>query len=154
MRDDVGGNDDHGWVGRGKVRCARLGPVFVVRLALATTSAARLQAPIREFFRKHYRIRGADLRSSFSVAIWIEIADGVPGLDVDNVAKACLDACDGVIWRDDRQVAALSVTRLASERNAITIAAEPLPDAPSGADLEALLRRIESVPAGIDNERP
>ena len=37
--------------------------------------------------------------------------------DVDNVSKAILDALNGIAWKDDTQVAKLSVTRFHSERD-------------------------------------
>lgn len=33
------------------------------------------------------------------------------GPDVDNVAKAVLDACNGILWDDDRQVVCLTVKK-------------------------------------------
>lgn len=38
-----------------------------------------------------------------SVAGW----EGIPTGDVDNYAKAVLDACNGLLWRDDRQITSL-----------------------------------------------
>ena len=37
--------------------------------------------------------------------------------DVDNVSKAILDALNGIAWKDDTQVAKLSITRFHSERD-------------------------------------
>lgn len=31
--------------------------------------------------------------------------------DIDNVAKACLDGCNKILWADDRQVARVTVSR-------------------------------------------
>lgn len=43
--------------------------------------------------------------------------------DLDNVAKAVLDACNGVLWDDDRQVASLLVRRVWGERNEVRVRA-------------------------------
>ena len=46
-------------------------------------------------------------------------ADAKP--DVDNVSKAILDALNHVAWKDDSQVARLSVERIYSERDNTTV---------------------------------
>jgi len=33
-----------------------------------------------------------------------ERAKGVPVGDIDNLGKAVLDACNGILWKDDRQI--------------------------------------------------
>ena len=44
-----------------------------------------------------------------------------PWLDLDNLAKAILDACKGYAFHDDSQVARLLVQRRAGERERITV---------------------------------
>ena len=46
--------------------------------------------------------------------------------DVDNVSKAILDALKGLAWKDDTQVAKLTVTRLHSERDNTSVEILPL----------------------------
>ena len=115
---------NHGWIGRGKVRAARLEGALLLRFHGLTTRGGKLQTPIAEFFRKDYR----RLRPSFepyAVTIWIECGPTTPKLDVDNVAKVCLDALTGAVWADDRQVVRLEVTKAAGPRGAITLLIRP-----------------------------
>ncbi|MDX1711472.1 MAG: RusA family crossover junction endodeoxyribonuclease [Rhodovibrionaceae bacterium] len=142
-----------GWTGRGKVRFARANGGWVVRLDGLTTQAGRIKAPIRDFFRKEARGLRKDYSGLYAVTIWIESAgwtdDGVAlrRYDVDNVAKASLDALTGIIWRDDSQVLRLAVEKLPGERDAVTIHASPIdgPDtsASAAARLQALLAEVD-----------
>lgn len=137
------GGDDHGWRGRGKARVARLDGRLLVRYRGLSTRGARLQAPLAALFRKDYR-RQRPGYQPFAVTIWIEASPGRAKLDIDNVAKACLDALTGVIWHDDSQVWKLVLERLPAEHNAITILVEDAP-APEAAALAELLRAIDAL---------
>ena len=140
------GGREHGWRGQGKARVARLSGRLVVRYEGLSTKGSRLQAPIRELFRKDYRHQRPN-HGAFSVHIWIESAAQRAKFDIDNVAKACLDALTGVVWHDDSQVQSLVLERLPAARNAITIAIEEAA-APRHAGLEALLDEIALSVAG------
>ncbi len=48
-----------------------------------------------------------------------------PWLDLDNLAKAILDACKGYAYHDDAQVGRLLVERTPGERERITVAILP-----------------------------
>ena len=36
--------------------------------------------------------------------------------DIDNIAKSILDACNGILWVDDRQVVSLEIEKCISEK--------------------------------------
>ena len=113
-----------GFRGNGQIRVACSGDRVVVRFLDLTTSAGALKRRAGDHFRKHER--GLRPRyGPFAVRIWVERAGTRGGFDVDNVAKACLDALTGMIWHDDRQVARLTVDKIAADTSAITLLAEP-----------------------------
>jgi Holliday junction resolvase RusA-like endonuclease len=62
--------------------------------------------------------------------------------DVDNVAKAVLDAANGVLWVDDRQVVQLQISKLIGaqgEPPAVYLRAGPASEHPPGAQKEPTL---------------
>lgn len=137
---------DHGWRGRGKARIARCDGRIVVRCHGVSTRSGRVQEPILRLLRKDYR----SLRPSyepFAVSLWIEAPEPAR-FDLDNVAKACLDALNGAVWHDDKQVQRLAVEKLQAETAAVTIAVEPYAPTSTAhgqADLADLLLRIDSL---------
>jgi crossover junction endodeoxyribonuclease RusA len=75
---------------------------------------------IYEFFRKDWR--GARPSwGEFSVEIRMDYTGDPPWLDLDNLAKAILDAIKGYAFHDDAQVSRLLVERHAGERERITV---------------------------------
>lgn len=132
-----------GWTGRGKVRAAVIEDGLVVQLDGLTTQGGRIQRPIRDFFRKEMRGLNKDYSSLFEVTIWIESAGSVKRFDVDNVAKACLDALTGAVWRDDSQVVRLTVEKLEGERDRVTVRAVEAGSAPDGRGLAEVLDPID-----------
>jgi hypothetical protein len=90
-----------------------------------TTQAKYYKPLIYEFFRKEWR--GARPSwGEFSVEIDMEYVGDPPWLDLDNLAKALLDAIKGYAFHDDAQVARLLVQRRAGERERIAIRVERL----------------------------
>lgn len=105
-----------------------------------TTRGGRLKQEVADFFRREYRQQRPN-HAPWTVTIWIV---GGPGrFDVDNAAKACLDALTGVIWHDDSQVRRLTVEKLAGDGPRIVIHADPDQAPDGGKALSALLDRID-----------
>ncbi len=114
-----------GWTGRGKVRAREIpgGGVEIVVEGLSTQ--ARVYKPlIYEFFRKEWRA-SRPTWAEMSVEILMDYQGDPPWLDLDNLAKAILDACKGYAFHDDAQVARLLVERRSGERERITIRVTP-----------------------------
>jgi hypothetical protein len=114
-----------GWTISGKVRAreAEGGAIEVVIDGL-TTQARYYKPLVYEFFRKEWR-GGRPSWGEFSVEIVMEYVGDPPWLDLDNLAKALLDAIKGYVFHDDSQVARLLVERRAGERERILIRVEP-----------------------------
>jgi crossover junction endodeoxyribonuclease RusA len=111
------------WTGLGKVRAREAGGVFEVTVDGLTSQAKYYKPLIYEFFRKEWR--GArPTWGDFSVAIVLAYVGDPPWLDLDNLAKAILDAIKGYTFHDDAQVARLLVERKAGERERIKVRVE------------------------------
>ncbi|MBS0295614.1 MAG: RusA family crossover junction endodeoxyribonuclease [Proteobacteria bacterium] len=114
-----------GWTVSGKVR-AREAPGGVIEVVIdGLTTQARYYKPlVYEFFRKEWR--GARPSwGEFSVEIRMEHVGDPPWMDLDNLAKALLDAIKGYVFHDDAQVSRLLVERNPGERERIMIRVEP-----------------------------
>ena len=109
------------WIGRGKVRAREIGDGGLQVVVDGLSTQAKVYKPlIYEFFRKEWR--GARPSwAEFSVEILMEYVGDPPWLDLDNLAKAILDACKGYAFHDDSQVARLLVERRSGERERITV---------------------------------
>ncbi|MGZ3274589.1 MAG: RusA family crossover junction endodeoxyribonuclease [Caulobacteraceae bacterium] len=120
-----GQGNDAAWTGRGKVR-AREDAAGLVVVVDGLTSQAKYYKPlIYEFFRKEWR--GArPAWGEYAVEIRMEYTGDPPWLDLDNLAKAILDAIKGYAFHDDAQVARLLVERHAGERERITVTVRAL----------------------------
>ena len=128
------------WVQSGKVRARETGGAIEVVVDGLTTQAKYYKPLIYEFFRKTWRgarpapgsLAARDSLSGrsppwggdggeFAVEIIMEYIGDPPWLDLDNLAKAILDAIKGYVFHDDAQVARLLVERRAGERERITV---------------------------------
>ena len=129
------------WVGSARLRAAVLGDAFLMQAAGTPTGSRGMRRNLAPLFRSALKGRGPDYRS-YAVRIWIEGLRRNDRIDADNIAKACLDALTGLLWRDDRQVVRLSIEKLfETEPPRITLAAEPT-EARSGCEeLAQWLRR-------------
>ncbi len=109
-----------GWVGTGRVRARETAGVLQIAIDGLTTQAKYYKPLVYEFFRKEWR--GArPAWGDFSVEIGMEYTGDPPWLDLDNLAKALLDAIKGYAFHDDAQVSRLLVERRPGERERITI---------------------------------
>ena len=119
---------DETWTQHGKVR-ARSIPAGIEIVVDGVTTQARYYKPlIYEFFRKAWR--GArPAWGEYAVEIAMEYVGDPPWMDLDNLAKALLDAIKGYAFHDDAQVARLLVERRAGERERMTIIVTRLTEA-------------------------
>lgn len=108
------------WTQHGKVRARETDGLLEVSVDGLTTQAKYYKPLIYEFFRKAWR-GSRPSWGEFSVEIGMEYVGDPPWLDLDNLAKAILDAIKGYAFHDDAQVARLLVERRPGERERITV---------------------------------
>ena len=111
------------WIGKGKVRARERAGVLEIVVDGLTSQAKYYKPLIYEFFRKEWRGSRAAW-GDFSVEIGMEYVGDPPWLDLDNLAKAILDAIKGYAFHDDAQVSRLLVQRAPGERERITVRVE------------------------------
>ena len=116
--------DEAIWIGRGKVRAREDGDGLIILVDGLTSQAKYYKPLIHEFFRKEWRA-GRPAWGEFAVEIVMEYTGDPPWLDLDNLAKAILDAIKGYAFHDDAQVARLLVERRQGERERITVRVTP-----------------------------
>ncbi|MDB5417091.1 MAG: hypothetical protein JWP50_510 [Phenylobacterium sp.] len=117
------------WTQHGKVRAREGEGAMVVEIDGLTTQAKYYKPLIYEFFRKVWR--GARPSwGEFAVEIRMEYVGEPPWLDLDNLAKAILDAIKGYAFHDDAQVARLLVERAPGQRERIVVSVSKLSDRP------------------------
>ena len=109
-----------GWTQHGKVRAREGDGLMELTVDGLTTQGKYYKPLIYEFFRKEWRA-SRPAWGEFAVEIRMEYVGEPPWLDLDNLAKAILDAIKGYAFHDDAQVARLLVERKAGERERITV---------------------------------
>jgi crossover junction endodeoxyribonuclease RusA len=119
---------DDAWTQHGKVRAREGDGVMEVVVEGLTTQAKYYKPLIYEFFRKAWR-GSRPAWGEFAVEIRMEYVGDPPWLDLDNLAKAILDAIKGYAFHDDAQVARLLVERMPGERERIVVSVRKLPGA-------------------------
>jgi Holliday junction resolvase RusA-like endonuclease len=112
-----------GWIGTGKVRAREIGDTVELTIDGLTTQAKYYKPLVYEFMRKEWSSRPS--YGDYTVEILMEHVGDPPWMDLDNLAKALLDAIKGYLFHDDAQVARLLVERREGERERITIRAFP-----------------------------
>src|SRR5262249_17348577 len=90
-----------------------------------TTQARYYKPLVYEFFRKEFQLRPR--WGDFAVEIRLEHVGEPPRLDLDNLAKALLDALKGHVFFDDVQIARLLAERTPAARDPIWVRAGGLP---------------------------
>jgi crossover junction endodeoxyribonuclease RusA len=119
------------WTQHGKVRAREFEGAMEVEVDGLTTQAKYYKPLIYEFFRKVWR--GArPAWGEFAVEIRMEYLGEPPWIDLDNLAKAVLDAIKGYAFHDDAQVARLLVERAEGQRERIVVTIRKLSDRPMG----------------------
>jgi hypothetical protein len=108
------------WVGVGRVRAREEDGVIEIAVDGLTTQAKYYKPLIYEFFRKEWRA-SRPAWGEFVVEIRMEYLGDPPWMDLDNLAKAILDAIKGYAFHDDAQVARLLVERISGERERIFV---------------------------------
>jgi hypothetical protein len=133
-------SEEWAWTQHGKVRAREAEGVMEVVVDGLTTQAKYYKPLIYEFFRKAWR-GSRPSWGEFSVEIRMEYVGDPPWLDLDNLAKAILDAIKGYAFHDDAQVARLLVERASGERERITVTVRRL----SGTGVTGPLQRASEV---------
>ena len=95
---------DEGWVQHGKVRARETEGGLTLEVDGLTSQAKYYKPLIYEFFRKAWR-GGRPAWGEYAVEIWMDYEGDPPWLDLDNLAKAILDAIKGYVFHDDAQLA-------------------------------------------------
>jgi crossover junction endodeoxyribonuclease RusA len=113
-----------GWTGTGRVRAREDGSVLEISVDGLTTQAKYYKPLMYEFFRKEWR-GSRPAWGEYAVEITMEYVGDPPWLDLDNLAKALLDAIKGYAFHDDAQVGRLLVERHPGERERIGIRVTP-----------------------------
>lgn len=119
-----------GWIGTGKVRARETGDAVEIVIDGLTTQAKYYKPLVYEFMRKEWASRPA--WGDYVVEIRMEHVGDPPWMDLDNLAKALLDAIKGYLFHDDSQVARLLVERFEGERERIAIRVAPRQSGPAG----------------------
>ena len=96
-----------------------------LRVDALTSQSKRFKTLIGEFFRTEFK-RVRPKYGPYEVEIRIERTENSPVHDVDNIAKAVLDALTGCVFHDDSQVEKLMVEKVLSDRARVRVKARPL----------------------------
>ena len=110
----------HAWTQHGKVRAREADGLLELTVEGLTTQGKYYKPLIYEFFRKAWR-GSRPAWGDHAVDIVMEYVGEPPWLDLDNLAKAILDAIKGYAFHDDAQVSRLLVERLPGEHERIIV---------------------------------
>ncbi|WP_140987094.1 RusA family crossover junction endodeoxyribonuclease [Asticcacaulis tiandongensis] len=108
------------WINSGKVKARETETGLEIVIDGLTTQGRYYKPLVYEFFRKEWR-GSRPAWGDYAVEIRMEHIGDPPWMDLDNLAKALLDAIKGFVFHDDSQVARLLVERFEGEREQIQI---------------------------------
>ncbi len=112
----------------GKVQAANMNGSLHVRVDALTSQTGRFKSLVGDFFETEFRrVRPKD--GPYEVVIEIERTADSPLHDVDSVARAVLEALNGVVFHDGSQVERLHVEKIAGDRARVKGRARPIPAA-------------------------
>jgi hypothetical protein len=117
------------WIASGKVKARESAEGLEIVIDGLTTQGRYYKPLVYEFFRKEWRggqVGSLPAWGDYGVDIRMEHIGDPPMMDLDNLAKALLDAIKGFVFHDDSQVARLLVERFEGAREQITIRVWPL----------------------------
>lgn len=128
------------WQGGGRIRIKIMSDGGLgVHFNQLTSRGGRLQNDFKDCIKKYAR----DLRPDYQpyeVRLWVSHTGKERRIDVDNVAKACLDCLTGVAWFDDAQVRRLHVEKVPDEQDQVYMLARPLNEA---LDVETMIEELK-----------
>ncbi|MEM1379496.1 MAG: RusA family crossover junction endodeoxyribonuclease [Pseudomonadota bacterium] len=125
--------------GSGKVKVFAERDRALVLIDTATTQTRALKKYVAASVRRDAR-QVRPHHGPFEVRIWTSVLADKRGYhDVDNIAKAVLDALSGVFWQDDRQVVRLISERFEGDANRIAVKLRQLDTPVTAVDLDKSL---------------
>jgi Holliday junction resolvase RusA-like endonuclease len=98
-----------------------------VAMQYADAKAVKYEKAIRDSVIAWYKGDPLDGPLIVSIYAWIKkpksskLAYPTTKPDADNIAKAVLDALNGILWHDDKQVCQLTIHKVYADRDAIEL---------------------------------
>jgi Holliday junction resolvase RusA-like endonuclease len=123
-------------IGKGRARSTRDGRHYTPATTLAWEAGARVDAMVAMRRDGLFEPMNGPVRVAVSAVFeppksWsrLERAKAMDGPhiikpDIDNLAKAAMDACNGIVWVDDCQVCELSASKRYGEKAMVVITVE------------------------------
>lgn len=96
-----------------------------LRVDAQTSQSGRFKTLIGEFFYTEFK-RVRPKYGPYEVEIRIERPESSPVQDVENVARAVLDALTGCVFHNDSQVEKLMIEKVVADRARVRVKARPL----------------------------
>jgi crossover junction endodeoxyribonuclease RusA len=113
--------EESDWTGGARVRARRIPDGCEFRINEVTSQARVYKQLLDRFLRTEFKVRPR--WGAFEVEIVVDIAPGLPTIDLDNVAKAVLDGIKGAVFFDDGQVWRLVVEKRLAAKEQVAVRA-------------------------------